>query len=36
MKHLIIALGLSLLGIITPITSAAQTMTPNITGDWVA
>ena len=34
MKHLIIALGLSMLGIITPITSAAQT-TPNVTGDWV-
>jgi len=34
MKHLIIALGLSMLGIISPITSAAQT-SPNITGDWV-
>lgn len=34
MKHLIIALGLSMLGIITPITAAAQA-TPNITGDWV-
>jgi hypothetical protein len=34
MKHLIIALGLSMLGIITPITSVAQA-TPNITGDWV-
>lgn len=34
MKHLIIALGLSMLGIIAPITSAAQA-TPNVTGDWV-
>lgn len=34
MKHVIIALGLSLLGIIAPITSGAQT-TPNVTGDWV-
>ncbi len=35
MKHLIIALGLSMLGIITPITSAAQSASPNVTGDWV-
>ena len=34
MKHLFIALGLSMLGIITPVTTIAQAG-PNITGDWV-
>ena len=33
MKHLIVALGLSMLGIIAPITVAAQAT--NVTGDWV-